>query len=545
MELPKLNILAQSDPKQLLASQDLNGQYDGTIVFFSDKKALTSLIPAAQIYADMDQTFGESIQVIVVPENQGPSKRIVIAPLGSINNDFDDVRRYKDAAFAAGKRALKAGVTAPIVVFADSPKESNLGWTFDGEDDYKHYLEVTILGLVESAYEPIDVREHAERSKKPLQVFTQLGFSASDQVQAESLIQKVSAIEMGRRVSKDIGSPDPERMSPIQVVKYLQEVFGKDPHIKMTVIDDIEAIKKEYPLAHAVTRASLAVPRHHPRFVLFEYRSPDQSKVKENLYFVGKGVTYDTGGADIKCSGHMRGMSRDKCGAAAVAGFFKTISMLQPERVNVRAGLALVRNSVGSDSYVSDEIIISRNGTRVLVGNTDAEGRMVMTDLLCQFKEEAIASTSTAPNFLFTVATLTGHALRAYNGYGIALDNGFARRHKMSKRIYDAGHVLADPFEISTFRREDVEVVQPGRSSEDVVQANDQPSTMTNRGHQYPAGFMLIASGLDQHGLKDKKPIGFTHLDVAGSAEEMSAVGWSIPRVTGSPVAALTGAFLL
>ena len=170
---------------------------------------------------------------------------------------------------------------------------------------------------------------------------------------------------------------------------------------------------------------------------------------------------------------------------------------------------------------------------------------MVMTDLLCQFKEEALASDSKAPNFLFTVATLTGHALRAYNGYGIALDNGFARRNQISKRIYDAGHILADPFEISTFRREDVDVVQPGRSSEDVVQANDQPSTMTNRGHQYPAGFMLIASGLDKHGLKDQKPIGFTHLDVAGSAEEMSAVNWSIPRVTGSPVAALTGAFLL
>lgn len=107
-----------------------------------------------------------------------------------------------------------------------------------------------------------------------------------------------------------------------------------------------------------------------------------------SLYFVGKGVTYDTGGADIKCSGHMRGkgifaeilspagtlpfylthdtvaMSHDKCGAATVAGFMKTLSLLQPNKVNVRAGIALVRNSVGSDSYVSDEIIYSRNGTR-------------------------------------------------------------------------------------------------------------------------------------------------------------------------------------
>lgn len=56
----------------------------------------------------------------------------------------------------------------------------------------------------------------------------------------------------------DIGSPDPERMSPINVVKYLNDVFGNDSRIKMTVIDDVDTIKKEYPLAHAVTRASLA-----------------------------------------------------------------------------------------------------------------------------------------------------------------------------------------------------------------------------------------------------------------------------------------------
>lgn len=248
----------------------------------------------------------------------------------------------------------------------------------------------------------------------------------------------------------------------------------------------------------------------------------------------------------------MRDMSRDKCGAAAVAGFFKTISLLAPEKVNVTGALALVRNSVGPDSYVSDEVIVARSGSRVLVGNTDAEGRMVMTDLLCQFKEKVLqdkenqTESSSKPSLLFTCATLTGHAIRAYDGYGISLDNGFARKNKVSKRIHDAGHLLADPFEVSTMRREDIVCVRAGRSSEDIVSANDLASTMTNRGHQYPAGFMLQASGLDKYGLDNKEvQIGYTHIDVAGSAETVDAVGWSLPRVTGSPVAALTGAFLL
>jgi len=130
-----------------------------------------------------------------------------------------------------------------------------------------------------------------------------------------------------------------------------------------------------------------------------------------SLYFVGKGVTYDTGGADIKAGGVMRGMSRDKCGAASVAGFMATVAELQPKHVNVTAILSLVRNSVGSNAYVSDEVIYSRAGLRVLVGNTDAEGRMVMTDPLCECKEMILAERKAGtfiPSRLFTVATLTG-----------------------------------------------------------------------------------------------------------------------------------------
>ncbi|CAO3637876.1 unnamed protein product [Mucor hiemalis] len=491
---------------------------------------------------------------MIIPDNAEPAKRVIIAPTGSLYNDFDDARRIKDVAYSAGIHALKVGITSPLVCYADEPTtEVSSCWTFNEGNDYQHYLEVTMLGLLESAFEPIDARQHAERTGKPIKTFSNVGFVSSAQVDSARLIETVSAIEAGRRISKDIGNPDPEIMSPINVANYIVEQFKNIENVKVTVIEDIEEIKKNYPLAHAVTRASLAVPRHHPRFVHFEYVSPDQSKVKENLFFVGKGVTYDTGGADIKCSGHMRDMSRDKCGAAAVAGFFMTVALMNPERVNVSGGLALVRNSVGPDMYVSDEVITARSGKRVLVGNTDAEGRMVMTDLLCEFKERAVAhqksdnASAQAPSLLFTCATLTGHAIRAYDGYGITLDNGFARKNKVSKRIHDAGHILADPFEISTLRREDIECVKAGRSSEDLVSANDQPSTMTNRGHQYPAGFMLQASGVDQYGLdnKEKIHIGYTHLDVAGSAETTSAVGWSLPRVTGSPVIALAGAFLL
>ena len=71
-------------------------------------------------------------------------------------------------------------------------------------------------------------------------------------------------------------------------------------------------------------------------------------------------------------------------------------------------GMAMVRNSVGSEAYLSDEIITARSGKRVRVGNTDAEGRMAMVDLLCHVKERCINENLPNPE-IYTIATLTGH----------------------------------------------------------------------------------------------------------------------------------------
>ena len=75
-------------------------------------------------------------------------------------------------------------------------------------------------------------------------------------------------------------------------------------------------------------------------------------------------------------------MHRDKGGAAAVASFFYALTKMKPADIRVIGGMAMVRNSVGSEAYLADEIITSRAGVRVRVGNTDAEGRMAMVDVL-------------------------------------------------------------------------------------------------------------------------------------------------------------------
>ncbi|KAL3170003.1 hypothetical protein MRX96_015075 [Rhipicephalus microplus] len=243
-------------------------------------------------------------------------------------------------------------------------------------------------------------------------------------------------------------------MAAPRVAEYVQQVFKNSP-VNVEILADDGRILKEYPLLAAVNRATKNVSRHHCRMIHLTYTP--EGPIKKTLFLVGKGVTYDTGGADVKAGGHMAGMHRDKCGAAAVAGFFKVLSELRPKGVKVYGAMAMVRNSIGSECYVSDEIITSRAGVRVRIGNTDAEGRMAMADALCECKEKALNEVNPR---IFTIATLTGHACIAVgDGYSIIMDNGPARSNAVSATVQAAGDEIGDMFEVSTVRREDFNFV--------------------------------------------------------------------------------------
>ncbi|KAL2919258.1 hypothetical protein HK105_200901 [Polyrhizophydium stewartii] len=513
--------------------------------------AWPAALPAVSALIAADRTAEKGAALAVA--HGVPGSRIVLSPVAGVLGDTDDVRRFADAARAASARARAAGMRRPAVVLLDDPVDATAGKPAAARvaRDFGRTLEAVLLGLLDDAYVPLQAREHAAANGRPAEPFDAVhvavasGAAHANHALVERAASWAAAVEAGRRVARDMGGADPERMAPLRCAEYIRAAFKDAPNVAVTVVTDPAVLGKEYPLLNAVARCSYAVPAHHPAVVRLEYRAPDQSKVKENLFFVGKGVTYDTGGADVKTDGHMRGMSRDKCGATACAGFLRTVSLLKPEHVNVTATLGFVRNSIGAGSYVSDEILLSRAGVRVLVGNTDAEGRMVMTDLLAEAKERALSPEfGSAPSRLFTVATLTGHAvLSVGEGYSISLDNGPARESGVSGRLFKAGHVIGDPFETTTLRREDYDLIQPSGVTEDVCQANSAPSSRTPRGHQYPAAFMSIASGIVNHGLDADKPVSYTHVDIAGSAEK-SIGGLSLARVTGAPVAAFTEAFL-
>lgn len=140
---------------------------------------------------------------------------------------------------------------------------------------------------------------------------------------------------------------------------------------------------------------------------------------------------------------------------------------------------------------------------------------------------------------LFTVATLTGHAWLAVGvGYSIAMDNGPARAVGHAERLKRCGDAVGEPFEVSSIQREDFDAHAGKCLGEDALQANNLPSSKTPRGHQTPAAFIMMASGLTEHGTQSVHPLKFTHLDIAGSAGD-------VPHMpTGAPILALAEAHL-
>ncbi|XP_072027911.1 putative aminopeptidase W07G4.4 [Amphiura filiformis] len=457
-------------------------------------------------------------EVVLLPLGTHSAKRLVYAPTGPLNRDYDDVRRFGDAAGVGIKRAIRAGMKKPMLICV--PHEA-----------FPEAKLACLLGAFQSLYVPLEIREDVpSRATK----IDQLLVWSANKEEGDNLVKQASGIEGGRLVARDIGGSDPERMAAPKVAEYVYRLFKGTP-VKFNIISDDSVLTKEYPLFSAVNRCAKLVDRHQGRVIHLEYVG--DGDIETTLMIVGKGVTYDTGGADVKAGGHMAGMHRDKCGAAAVAGFFHTLNCLKPKNIKVVGIMAMVRNSIGVESYVADELIASRAGKRIRIGNTDAEGRMAMADCLCQMKEKAQGEVN--PH-LFTIATLTGHAVRAMGpNYSIILDNGPARKEGHAQSVQKSGDVIGDPFEISNIRREDYEFHTGKSEYEDVLQSNNAPSTMTARGHQSPSAFLIMASGLDSHGIDSDQPIKYSHIDIAGSSGPFPGVP------TGSPISALAAKYIL
>jgi len=195
---------------------------------------------------------------------------------------------------------------------------------------------------------------------------------------------------------------------------------------EIATIEGDDLIKENFPAVHAVGRASSRAPR----VIDLTWGSPKAPK----LTLVGKGVCFDTGGLDLKPASAMAIMKKDMGGAATTLATAKAVMALGLP-VRLRLLIGAVENSVAGDAFRPGDVISTRKGLSVEIGNTDAEGRLVLADLLALADDEK-------PELMIDCATLTGAARVAL---GADLPALFTPDDRLATDLLDAGLTAEDP----------------------------------------------------------------------------------------------------
>ena len=238
------------------------------------------------------------------------------------------------------------------------------------------------------------------------------------------LVERLAA---GIFLARDLINTPTEDMGPEQLGEAAWDLAGRHA-ARCDVIAGEALLAANYPMIHAVGRAS--GPARQPRLIDVVWGEASAPKVT----LVGKGVCFDTGGLDLKPSGAMRLMKKDMGGAATVLGLAEAI-MAAELPVRLRVLVPAVENSVSADAIRPLDVIRTRKGLTVEIGNTDAEGRLVLCDALTEADSEK-------PALLIDMATLTGAARTAL---GPDLPALFANDDALAEDLLGAGTAAADP----------------------------------------------------------------------------------------------------
>jgi leucyl aminopeptidase len=247
------------------------------------------------------------------------------------------------------------------------------------------------------------------RYKKPAR-------SPAKLVLEKSILRSVENIVQSIYLVRDLINTPTEDMGPSEFSKVAIN-FSKQLNVKLKQVIGNNLLKENYPCIHTVGRASDDAPR------LIDLRWGNKKHPKVTL--VGKGVCFDTGGLDIKPASGMLLMKKDMGGAAHVLGLARMIIQAKLA-INLRVLIPVVENYISGNAYRPGDVIRSRKGITIEIGNTDAEGRVILADALTE-------AVSENPDLLIDISTLTGAARVAV---GTDLSALFTNQDSLAQAMY-------------------------------------------------------------------------------------------------------------
>ncbi len=256
------------------------------------------------------------------------------------------------------------------------------------------------------------------KSTKARKLPTLVWPARADKARANAMAESISLV-------RDLINTPAEDMGPSELAAAAR-ALGRSHKADVKVITGDALLKQNYPTIHAVGRASDDAPR------LIDLTWGRKSDPKVTL--VGKGVCFDTGGLDLKPAAGMLRMKKDMGGGAHALGLAHLIMALKL-RVRLRVLVPAVENNVAGNAFRPLDVITTRKGITVEIGNTDAEGRLVLCDALVEADSEN-------PDLILDFATLTGAARVAL---GTDLPALFCNNDKLAADLAKAGDAVEDP----------------------------------------------------------------------------------------------------
>jgi leucyl aminopeptidase len=295
----------------------------------------------------------------------------------------------------------------------------------------------------------------------------------------------------------------PEKLA--EIARELSKEYG----FGCKLFDEKKLEKNEMVGILTVGRGS----KNPPRFIHLSYQPKG---AKERVVLVGKGVTFDSGGLNIKPEQYMKTMKSDKAGACAVLGIMKALGEIKP-KVEVHALIPTVENMPDGGAYRPDDIIVYKNGVSVEVHSTDAEGRLILADAL-------IYGSELEPDLMVDMATLTGACVVALGHYTSGL---FTRDDRLGE-------------ELLKLSRETGEKMWRLPLDDDLKEEiKGDYSEIQNVGKSRYGGAITAALFLESFVDKEKVK-SWAHIDIAGPAFLNSPWKYYSKGATGQPVRTLS-----
>lgn len=357
---------------------------------------------------DLSGKTGASQMLLDLPGVTAP--RVLVIGLG--NKDKFGVPQYLKAIGDAA-RALKSGpVKSALMTLGELEVAGrDQAWNIRSAmiaADHACYRYVATLG--------------ANSKKREASGLQELVIQGSD----TSALAQGTAIAAGVRFARELGNLPPNICNPVYLAEQAQEFTARFDQAECEILDEKAMAELGMGSLLAVSRGSA----NPPRLVIMKWNNGGDAKP---YVLVGKGITFDTGGINLKTQGGIEEMKYDMCGAATVMGtFVAAVGMKLP--INLIAIAVAVENMPDGDSYRPSDVLTSMSGKTIEVGNTDAEGRLVLCDALTYAQRYE-------PEALVDVATLTGAMMVALGKFATGV---MSKHDDLAAELVAAGETTFD-----------------------------------------------------------------------------------------------------